>query len=168
MALKRMTSGNIFKIIDENEVGYFQYFYTDQNYLGGDLIWVFNKKTETNDLSEFVKSGYNFCFYTTIDAGVKLKKWQLIGNTEIPIEMQYYPEFRWRDIENGDWYIMKYDTKVNVGKILNEEQSKVQPVTFEFPWGAVEYMILSKEEFFKRINNSENKYYEINGQKKKI
>ncbi|MEN9907655.1 MAG: hypothetical protein RLZZ540_796 [Bacteroidota bacterium] len=165
MRLKRMTSGNIFKIIDENEVRYFQYFYTDQNYLGGDLIWVFKQKTETKNLSEIIDSGYNFCFYTTIDAGVKLKKWQLIGNIEIPIKMQYYSEFRWRDIKNGDWYIIKYDGKINVGKNLNEEQSKVQPVSFQFPYGAVEYMILSKKEFLKRIKDSEDKYYEVNGNK---
>lgn len=163
MRLKRMTSGNIFKIIDENEVRYFQYFYTDQNYLGGDLIWVFNQKTETSDLSEIIKSGYNFCFYTTIDAGVKLKKWQLIGNAKIPLEMQYYPEFRWRDTENGNWFIMKYDNKIDIGKTLNEEQSKVQPVSFQFPLGAVETMILSKVEFLKQITNFEKKYHDTNG-----
>jgi hypothetical protein len=162
MRLKRMTPGNIFKIIHENEVRYFQYFYTDQNYLGGDLIWVFNQKTETNDLKEIINSGYNFCFYTTIDAGVKLKKWQLIGNIEIPIEMQYHPEFRWRDTDTGDWFIMKFDKKENVGKILNDEQSKVQPVTFQFPWEAVEFMLHNKEEFLKQIMTFEKKYYEKN------
>jgi hypothetical protein len=166
MRLKRLTPGNIFKIIHEKEVRYFQYFYTDENYLGGHLIWVFNQKTQTNDLSEIVKSGYNFCFYTTVDTGVKLKKWELIGNIEIPIEMQYHSEFRWRDMETDDWYILKYDQKTNVGKTLNEEYSKVQPVSFEFPWGAVEFMILSKDEFLKQIKKFEDKHYEAVKNKK--
>jgi hypothetical protein len=162
MKLKRLTPGNIFKIIHEKEVRYFQYFYTDENYLGGHLIWVFNQKIQTDDLSEIVKSGYSFCFYTTVDTGVKMKKWELMGNIEIPIEMQYHPEFRWIDLYTNDWYILKYDQKTNVGKTLNEEFSKVQPVTFQFPMGAVEYIILSKENFLKEVIESYNKYYEVN------
>ena len=156
-----MTTGNIFQIIHESETRYFQYFYTDQNYLGGDLIWVFNQKAKTNNLVEIIKSGYNFCFYTTLDTGVKLKMWTLIGNMDILPEMQFYPKFRWRDMETDDWYILQYDEKTNVGKTLNEELLKIQPVTFEFPWGAVESMILSKEEFLKQINNFEEKHYKV-------
>ena len=162
MRLKRLTPGNIFKIIHEKEVRYFQYFYTDENYLGGHLIWVFNQKTETNDLNEIVKSGYNFCFYTTVDTGVKMKKWQLVGNIEIPIEMQYYPEFRRIDMETDDWYIIKYDKKINVGKNLDENQLKIQVVSFQFPFGAIESMILSKEVFLNQITDFYNKYYEVN------
>lgn len=162
MRLKRLTPGNIFKTIHEKQVRYFQYFYTDENYLGGHLIWVLNQKTETNDMNEIIKSGYSFCFYTTVDTGVKMKKWELVGNIEIPKEMQYYPEFRWIDLYTDDWYILKYDKKINIGKTLYEEQSKVQPVTFQFPLGAVEYINLSKEDFLKEVMDSYDKYYEVN------
>ncbi len=142
MRLKRMTSGNVFKIINETEVRYFQYFYTDQNYLGGDLIWVLNLKEETDDLDIIIESGYDFCFYTTLDAGVKLKKWELVGNIEIPKKMEYYPTFLWIEGDTRDWYLLTFDKKVNLGKLLPEKYEKIPVVPFAFPKQSVEMMIL--------------------------
>lgn len=163
MRLKRKKTGNIYKIVNEKGVRYFQYFYTDQNYLSGDLIWVFKMEKDTDDLVEIINSGYNFCFYTTINEGVSLKKWSLLGNTEIPIEMQYYPEFRWRDLESGDWFILKYDLKTSIGKILDTIYSKVQPVSFQFPWLAVEFMFMDKRSFLEKITDFETENHIKNG-----
>lgn len=148
--MKRLTPGNIFQIIHETEIRYFQYFYTDQNYLGGDLIWVFNCKEQTIDLEVIVKSGYSFYFYTTINAGVKLKQWKLIGNKPIPKEMQYYPKFRWSKYHGNnleDWYILCYDKKEHIGKNITDKQMKIPFASISFPKGAVKEIIGGKENF---------------------
>ncbi|TPG40251.1 hypothetical protein EAH81_13240 [Flavobacterium pectinovorum] len=133
MVLKRMTIGNIFKINIEKEVRYFQYFYSDSNYLGGDLIWIFNLNEDTENLNEILNSGYSFYFYTTVETGVKLKKWKLLGNLEIPEEMKSHLPFRWRDIETGIWYKLQYDKKTPLGTTLTNEQLKIPIVSFQFP-----------------------------------
>ncbi|WP_306350851.1 hypothetical protein [Flavobacterium sp. '19STA2R22 D10 B1'] len=162
MALKRMTTGNIFKIVNGIEIRYFQYFYSDVNYLGGDLIWVFNIDKETQNLDEIINSGYSFCFYTALNTGIKMKKWTLMGNKTIPVEMQYYPKFRWRDLETHDWYILQYDKKIKIGKNLTEEENKIPVVTFSFPDGAIDYIIGGKEKFIINTNNFHEGYFEKN------
>ncbi|TCN60934.1 hypothetical protein D0809_03400 [Flavobacterium circumlabens] len=111
MIKKALISGNIYKIIDEKEVRYFQYFYTDPFYLGDNLIWVFNQNKETHNLNEIVDSGYSFCFYTLIESGLKMKKWALVGNVPISEALEFYSSFRWRDLETGIWYKLQYDQK---------------------------------------------------------
>ncbi len=154
MKLKRLTSGNIFKIIHESEVRYFQYFYTDQNYLGGDLIWVLNLKKETNDLSKIIESGYDFCFYTTVSVGVKMKKWELLGNIQIPLKMNFYPEFLWISGETKDWYLLKYDKKTKLGAVVNDEFTKIPFAPFTFPLDAVNVMIMGKNHYLKQWSYS--------------
>ncbi|MCV2486490.1 hypothetical protein OD917_16270 [Flavobacterium sp. SH_e] len=162
MAKKIMNTGNIFKVIDEKEVRYFQYFYTDPHYLGGNLIWVFNQNIDNDNLNEILDSGYSFYFYTTVEAGIKMKKWKLIGNIEIPDKMNYYPIFRWRDLESGLWYKLKYNEKELLGNNLTEEQFNIPIVSFQFPVGAIEFMIKGKEFFIERTKNFENQYFEKN------
>lgn len=157
-----MTPGNIFKINHEKEVRYFQYFYTDNNYLGGDLIWVLNQKSESNNLFEIIKSGYSFCFYTTIDAGIKMKKWELVGNVEIPKEMNFYPKFRYAGTKSDDWYILNFDKKINIGKHLTEEQKKIPFVNFSFPEGAIQNMIMGKIAFLLFCDSFAEKYLSKN------
>lgn len=62
MVKKLILPGNIFKTNAENEIRYFQYFYSDPHYLDGDLIWIFNLQKDTENINEIVNSGYNFCF----------------------------------------------------------------------------------------------------------
>ena len=100
MTKKVLLPGNLYKVINENEIRYFQYFYTDPNYLGGSMIWAFNQTDNNDDLDKIQNSGYGFYFYTAIEAGIKLKKWKLLGNIEIPEKMNYYPVFRWRDLKS--------------------------------------------------------------------
>ena len=145
--MKRLTSGNVFKIIDDTEIRYFQYFYSDMNYLGGDLIWVFNLEKDTTDLDEIVNSGYSFYFYTTINAGVKMKKWSLLGNKVIPSRMDYYPSFRWKAVGTEDWFILTFDKKEYIGKTLTEEQMKLPFASITFPVEAKRNMILGKGNF---------------------
>lgn len=162
MAQKAIIAGNIYQVNDEKEVRYFQYFYTDQHYLGGNLIWVFNQNHVTTDLTEILESGYSFCFYTAIDAGLKLKKWKLIGNIEIPEKMKFYPVFRWRDLDSGKWYKLQYDQKELLGITLNEDELKILIVSFQFPIGAIEYIINGLDFFIKKTTDFESKYFEKN------
>lgn len=159
---KRIKAGDIFKVIDKDKVRYFQYFYTDPHYLQGDLIWVFDLNKNTSDLNEIIESGYSFYFYTKVQAGIKMKKWKFLGNMQIQEEMNYHPVFRWRDIETGLWYKLQYDKKDLLGIILNDEELKIPIVSFQFPVGAVEFIIKGIDFFTRYIIESENKYFEIN------
>lgn len=159
---KRIKRGDVFKVIENGEVRYFQYFYTDPNYLGGDLIWVFNLDKETQDPNEIVGSGYSFYFYTKIQAGIKMKKWEQLTNIEIEEKMNFYPSFRWRDIDTGLWYKLQYDKKHLLGMVLNDEESKIPVVSFEFPVGAVEFIIKGVDFFRKYSTEFEREYFEIN------
>ncbi|WP_031454657.1 hypothetical protein [Flavobacterium chungangense] len=162
MAIKKITVGDVFKIISDNEVRYFQYFYTDSNYLGGNLIWVFNQDKETDNLNEILDSGYSFYFYTAIEAGIKMKKWKLLGNVQIPAEMNHHVLFRWRDLDSGLWYKLKYDQKHLIGINLTNEEFKIPIVSFQFPVGAIEFIINGKEFFIKKTIDFESKYFEKN------
>lgn len=162
MAIKKVKIGDIFKIDINNEIRYFQYFYSDPHYLGGDLIWVFNLTNDTDNLDEILSSGYSFCFYTTIGTGLKLKKWNLIGNKNIPDKMKSHPSFRWRDIETGIWYKLQYDQKKSLGVTLNDEELRIPIVSFQFPVGAVEFIINGKDFYLKKTYDFENEYFEKN------
>lgn len=162
MAKKKMVKGNIYKVINNDEIGYFQYFYSDSNYLGGDLIWVFNLKSGTDNLNEILESGYSFYFYTGIEAGLKMKKWILLGNISVPEKMEFYPSFRWRDLETGIWYKLQYDQKTQLGSVLSEEQLKIPIVSFQFPVGAVKFITNGKDFYREKTTDFESKYFEKN------
>ncbi|MDA6072775.1 hypothetical protein NJT12_24435 [Flavobacterium sp. AC] len=162
MAKKTIEIGNVYKIIHDNEVRYFQYFYSDPHYLGGDLIWVFNQKEETQDLDEIVGSGYSFYFYTAIEAGIKMKKWKFLSNLEIPKEMKFHPIFRWRDLETGNWYELQYDQKHLLGINLDNDQLKIPIVSFQFPVGAVEFILNGIDYYTDKTTDFEKKYFERN------
>jgi len=162
MASKKIKIGDIFKINHENETRYFQYFYSDPYYLKGDLIWIFNLTKDTENINEILNSGYSFCFYTMVGTGIKMKKWKLLGNTEISKEMKFYPTFRWRDLETGQWYKLQYDQKNILSTTLNEEQLKIPIVSFQFPVGALEYIIKGKDFYTERTIDFEGKYFEKN------
>ncbi|MFZ0598812.1 MAG: hypothetical protein WAM46_17640 [Flavobacterium sp.] len=97
-----------------------------------------------------------------IETGIKMKKWKLLRNTEIPKEMKSYPAFRWRDLETGQWYKLQYDQKNLLDTTLNEEQLKIPIVSFQFPVGAMEYIIKGKDFYTERTIDFEGKYFEKN------
>lgn len=149
----KLKEGDIFKIIHETEVRYFQYFYTDMNYLGGDLVWVFNYQKATDNIDMIMSSGYKFYLYTTIQPGVKMKLFEKIGNASIPKEMHYIPKFRYtgddltKEIEK--WTIIQGDKKEIIGKDLTEEQKKLPFAAINFPWDTIKNMILGYDSFMK-------------------
>jgi hypothetical protein len=150
----KLKEGDVFKINYENEIRYFQYFYTDMNYLKGNLVWVFNYKNPTTDLQLILESGYHFYLYTTIKSGIKLKLFEKIGNIPIPKNMQFIPEFRYtgddltKEIQN--WYILKGKDETHIGKHLNDKQKKLPFASINFPWQAIEAMILGYDPFMKK------------------
>jgi hypothetical protein len=159
---KRKKGGDVYKVEEGGEIRYIQYFYSDPNYLGGDLIWVLNLKKDTTDLNEIINSGYSFYFYTIVKAGVKMGKWQFLGNLKIQEEMNYYPTFRWRNLETGLWYKLQYDKKDLLGINLNDDDLKIPIVSFQFPVGAVEFIIKGIDFFKKYTVDSDCRYFEIN------
>lgn len=162
MSEKKKIQGNIYKIIHQTEIRYFQYVYSDINYLGGDLICVFNLETETMDLDEILNSGFKFYLYTTILAGLKIKKWSLLGKKTVADKVKEDFVFRWRDGETFEWYIIKYQKKEKIGFNLTPENLGIPVVCFEFPFHAVESMLLSKEVFLKNNIDFENEVYTMN------
>jgi hypothetical protein len=159
MSEKRKIQGNIYKIIHPTENRYFQYVYSDLNYLGGDLICVFNLETETTDLDEILHSGFKFYLYTTILAGIKIKKWSLVGKKTVADKIKDDFSFRWREGETFEWYRLEYKKKEKIGVSLTHENFNIPVVCFEFPFHAVQSMLLSKEVFLKKNIDFENDVY---------
>ena len=125
---RRIKKWDIYEITIHDSKRYLQFIYADSDYLGLDLVRVFNLKEERIekfDLNKIIESDAYRYFHTSFKAGINLNCWNYIENN--PIESDFEPLFFRgpEDYGNGvgksmEWYLIQGRNKIHIGELTDE------------------------------------------------